>query len=128
MGLSRRQIGVLPAHFLGRPTVAEIVHDDLGDANAWHALQLRRVPLLFLNVGVCCRNAHAQSSEETSAPWMKGGSSCFPVRQATSYFNLIPSIVQRNSHACRTSAGHEVWMRQRGTGRTRHDPLHLLAV
>lgn len=37
MGLGQGEVGMLPAHFFRRPTVREIVGDDLRYPNAWDA-------------------------------------------------------------------------------------------
>jgi hypothetical protein len=52
VGFRRTQVWMLAAHFLNRPTVREVVHNNLGDANPGEPLQAGRLALGLIDVGV----------------------------------------------------------------------------
>ena len=43
VGFGRAQVGMLPAHLLRRPAVSQVIHDDLGHADAGMLLEARRL-------------------------------------------------------------------------------------
>jgi len=60
VGLRGREMGVLPAHFIDRPTVLQIIHHDLGDPDSRVSLQPSRVPVELLDMGVLECDGHGR--------------------------------------------------------------------
>src|SRR5262249_10064250 len=60
--LGRQQIGVVPAHLIHRPTMGEVVHDNLSDPHAGLAPQVGRLSVLLLEMWVCYLCGHGRSS------------------------------------------------------------------
>jgi hypothetical protein len=58
--LGEPKVRVLAAHLVGRPTVSQVIHDDLGDADAGKPLQPSRLAHWFLDVGI--RNCQGHES------------------------------------------------------------------
>jgi hypothetical protein len=52
VGLGDGQVGVLPAHFFGRPTVGQIVHYELGDPNSLYTREPGRFTVRFFDMWI----------------------------------------------------------------------------